>query len=186
LGGTFDPIHLGHLHILKSLAPKFDQLMVIPSGEPRLRLDKPSASGVDRLEMCISALDDLPGELQEKVVVNDLEVRRKGPTYAIETVNQLRAFNPRDTFTLILGSDAAAKFDQWYRSEALRKIVEILVVTRPGEAALKSGFEEVSIKALDISATQIREAFENKKSVAEIISPTVLTYIKEHKLYGSK
>ena len=60
--------------------------MVIPSGEPRLRLDKPSASGVDRLEMCISALDDLPGELQEKVVVNDLEIRRKGPTYAIETV----------------------------------------------------------------------------------------------------
>ena len=153
--------------------------MLIPSGEPRLRTNKPEASGVDRLEMCISALDDLPSDLQEKVVVNDLEIRRKGPTYAIETLNQLRAFNSRDTFTLILGSDAASKFDQWYRAEAIRKVANILVVTRPGTAESSSSFEE-------ISATQIREAFANKKSVAEIISPAVLTYIKEHKLYGSK
>lgn len=158
--------------------------MVIPSGEPRLRTEKPLASGNDRLEMCIAALDDLPGDLQEKVVVNDLEIRRKGPTYAIETINQLRAFNPRDTFTLILGSDAASKFDQWYRADAIRKAVPILVVKRPGDAA--SQFEEVAIKALDISATKIRETLSNKKSASEMISPSVLTYIKEHKLYGSK
>ena len=160
--------------------------MLIPSGEPRLRTNKPEASGIDRLEMCISALDDLPSDLQEKVVVNDLEIRRKGPTYAIETLNQLLSFNSRDTFTLILGSDAASKFDQWYRAEAIRKVANILVVTRPGTAESSSSFEEISINALDISATQIREAFANKKSVAEIISPAVLTYIKEHKLYGSK
>lgn len=158
--------------------------MVIPSGEPRLRTEKPLASGRDRLEMCVAALDDLPAELQEKVVVNDVEIQRKGPTYAIETINQLRAFNPRDEFTLILGSDAAAKFDQWYRADALKKIASILVVKRPGET--KSNFEEVAIKALDISATQVRDLFTQKKSVAEFISPSVLTYIKEHKLYGSK
>lgn len=158
--------------------------MVIPSGEPRLRTEKPLASGRDRLEMCVAALNDLPNDLQEKVVVNDVEIQRKGPTYAIETINQLRAFNPRDTFTLILGSDAAAKFDQWYRADALRKIVSILVVKRPGDA--ESKFEEVAIKALDISATSIRDAFAQKKSAAELVSPSVLTYIKEHKLYGSK
>ena len=160
--------------------------MVIPSGEPRLRVGKPEASGNDRLEMCVSALEDLPDDIQGKIVVNDLEIRRKGPTYAIETLNQLRAFNTRDTFTLILGSDAAAKFNQWYRADAIRKIANILVVTRPGSTDAKTEFEEVSINALDISATQIREAFASKKSVAEIITPTVLTYIKEHKLYGSK
>jgi nicotinate-nucleotide adenylyltransferase len=158
--------------------------MVIPSGEPRLRAEKPLASGRDRLEMCVAALEDLPDSLQEKVSVNDVEITRKGPTYAIETINQLRAFHPRDEFTLILGSDAASKFDQWYRADALKKIVSILVVKRPGEA--KSGFEEVSIKALDISATVIRDALAEKKSVAQFISPSVLTYIKEHKLYGSK
>ena len=160
--------------------------MVIPSGQPRLRPSAPLAHANDRLEMCIAALEDLPGDLQEKVVINDVEVRRKGPTYAIETVNQLRAFNPRDTFTLILGSDAAAKFDQWYRADAIRKAASILVVKRPGDAPAKSEFEEISIKALEISATQIRDAFAEKKSVAEPISPSVLTYIKEHKLYGSK
>ena len=112
--------------------------------------------------MCIAALEDLPGDLQEKVVINDVEVRRKGPTYAIETVNQLRAFNPRDTFTLILGSDAAAKFDQWYRADAIRKAASILVVKRPGDAPAKSEFEEISIKALEISATQFRDAFAEK------------------------
>jgi len=168
---------------VKTLAPKFDQIMIVPSGQPRLRIDKPQASGNDRLEMCVAALNDLPNDLQEKVVVNDLEIRRTGPTYAIETVNQLRAFNPRDTFTLIIGSDAAAKFDQWYRADALRKAVPILVVKRPGDA--QSQFEEISIKALEISATHIREAFTQKKSVADFISPSVLTYIKEHKLYGS-
>ena len=160
--------------------------MLVPSGQPRLRLSKPLASGRDRLEMCVSALNDLPGDLQEKVVVNDLEIVRKGPTYAIETINQLRAFNPRDTFTLILGSDAAANFDKWYRADAIRKAVPILVIKRPGSPESLLGFEEISIKALDISATQIREAFAEKKSVAEMISPSVLTYIKEHKLYGSK
>ena len=74
MGGTFDPIHLGHIHILKALAPQFDQLMLIPSGQPRLRLEKPQASGNDRLEMCIAALDDLPNDLQEKIVVNEVMV----------------------------------------------------------------------------------------------------------------
>ena len=158
--------------------------MVIPSGEPRLRTEQPLASGRDRLEMCVAALDDLPNNLQDKVVVNDVEIQRKGPTYAIETVNQLRAFNPRDTFTLILGSDAASKFDQWYRSDALKKIASILVVKRPGAASVNEAFEEVSIKALDISATQVREALASNKSVSNFISPSVLTYIKEHKLYA--
>jgi len=105
--------------------------------------------------MCTAALNDLPDDLQEKVSVLDLEVNRSGPTFTIDTVNQLRMIYPRDTFTLILGSDAAAKLDQWYRADALQKIVEILVVKRPGE--VKSAFAEVEIKAIDISATQVRE-----------------------------
>lgn len=136
--------------------------------------------------MCIRALDDLDDELQEKVAINDLEIQRKGPTYAIETINQLRAFNTRDDFTLILGSDAASKFDQWYRADALRKIVSVLVVKRPAQPSEPSGFEEVGIKALDISATSVRDALANGKSVEGMLSPSVISYIKEHQLYGSK
>jgi nicotinate-nucleotide adenylyltransferase len=134
--------------------------------------------------MCIAALGDLPDALQEKVSVLDLEVNRSGPTFTIDTINQLRMIYPRDTFTIILGSDAAEKIDQWYRSDALLKIVEILVVKRPGQS--KSSFAEVEIKALDISATQVREAVAKRSDLAPMLSPSVRTYIKENGLYGSK
>jgi nicotinate-nucleotide adenylyltransferase len=134
--------------------------------------------------MCIAALGDLPDSLQEKVSVLDLEVNRTGPTFTIDTINQLRMIYPRDTFTLILGSDAAEKIDQWYRSDALLKIVEILVVKRPGQS--KSAFPEVEIKALDISATQVRDAVAKRSDLAPMLSPSVRTYIKENGLYGSK
>lgn len=134
--------------------------------------------------MCIAALGDLPDSLQEKVSVLDLEVNRSGPTFTIDTINQLRMICPRDTFTVILGSDAAEKIDQWYRSDALLKIVEILVVKRPGQS--KSSFAEVEIKALDISATQVREAVAKRSDLAPMLSPSVRTYIKENGLYGSK
>ena len=134
--------------------------------------------------MCTAALGDLPDSLQEKVSVLDLEINRSGPTFTIDTINQLRMIYPRDTFTLILGSDAAAKLDQWYRADALQKVVEILVVKRPGQG--KSGFPEVEINALDISATQVREAIAKRADLAPMLSPSVRTYIKENGLYGSK
>jgi nicotinate-nucleotide adenylyltransferase len=134
--------------------------------------------------MCSAALGDLPDSLQEKVSVLDLEVNRSGPTFTIDTINQLRMIYPRDSFTLILGSDAAAKLDQWYRADALQKVVEILVVKRPGQG--KSGFTEVEINALDISATEVREAIAKRADLAPMLSPSVRTYIKENGLYGSK
>ena len=145
-----------------------------------------SASGEDRLNMCIAALDDLADDLQSKVSVNDVEVQRKGQTYTIETINQLRAFYPKDQFTLILGSDAAASLDKWYRADALKRQVEFLVVKRPGDSQPTSEFPELKINALDISSTDIREALESGKSVDNYLSPSVIAYIKEKRLYGSK
>ena len=137
--------------------------------------------------MCTAALADLPDALQEKVSVLDLEVNRSGPTFTIDTINQLRMVYPRDSFTIILGSDAAAKFDEWYRAEALRKIVDILVVKRPGQSGQqKSGFAEVEIKAMDLSATMVREAIAKHADLAPMLAPSVRTYIKENGLYGSK
>jgi nicotinate-nucleotide adenylyltransferase len=157
--------------------------MIIPTGDPYLRDTKPVATPEDRLAMCSAALDDLPDELQEKVVVLDIEVTRKGATYTYDTLQSLRAFFPRDEFTLIIGSDAAASFDKWKRAKDLRKLADILVVRRPGDK--KSEFKELEIQALDISATQVRADFAAAKT-PESLSPTVLQYIKEHGLYGSK
>jgi nicotinate-nucleotide adenylyltransferase len=183
LGGTFDPIHRGHLHIIEAVAARFDSIMVLPAGNPYMKVP-PVAGGYDRVEMCVRALEDLPEYLQEKVVLTDLEVRREGPTYTIDTLTQLKPFFPQDSFTLILGSDAAATFDSWHKVAELKKLVDVLVVKRPGSA--KSVYPEIEIDALDISATQIRELLEAGKDASPYISDSVLEYIKERGLYGSK
>jgi len=85
---------------------------------------------------------------------------------------------------LILGSDAASTFGSWHKSDDLRKAVDILVVRRPGES--QSNFAEIEIDALDVSGTRIREIIESGGDVADLVSNSVLTYIKERGLYGSK
>ncbi len=164
--------------------------MVMPAGNPYMRGDAPVANGFDRVEMCARALEDLPEYLQEKVVLTDLEVRREGPTYAIDTLNALKPFFPKDTFTLILGSDAAANFDSWHKAAELKKLVEILVVKRPGVVASsssnKSHYPEIEIDALDISATAVRQVLASGQDASPYISDSVLDYIKERGLYGCK
>ena len=161
-------------------------MMLVPTGDPYTRSEKPEASGFDRIEMCTLALEELSDELQEKVVLTDLEVRREGPTYAIDTIEQLKPFFPKDDFTLIIGSDVAPGFDKWHRAPALKKLVSILVVCRPGEMAGKSGFPEIEIDAMNISGTQVRELIESGGDPKEFLTESVLTYIKERGLYGSK
>jgi len=132
--------------------------------------------------MCERALDDLSDSIQDKVVILDIEVNRKGPTYTFDTLQSLKAFFPKDEFTLIIGTDAALTFDKWKRAQDLKKMAEILVVRRPGES--KSEFKEVEIQALDISATKVRE--ELSKGSTSALSKSVMGYIKERGLYGSK
>lgn len=166
------------------LSPRFDEILVIPNGQPWLRENPPTASAQHRLEMCSRALSDLSEAAQGAVALTDIEINRDGPTYTFDTVTQLSAFFPKDSLNLILGSDAARGIDKWHKASDLRKMVEFLVVRRPGEEP--SQFSEVCINALDISATQVRHMLEKGEDVSPFISPSVLTYIQEHKLYGSK
>ena len=183
LGGTFDPIHLGHLHIIETLAGKFDQIALIPTGQPWMKPETPIAKPKQRLEMCEAALEDLTEAAQEKAFVIDIEVEKSGLSYTFDTLQSLRAFFPRDSFTLIMGTDAAFSFDKWKRPEDIKKMAQILVVRRPG--AKTSEFKEMEISALDISSTAIREEFA-KRGSSEFISPSVARYIKANGLYGSK
>ena len=149
-----------------------------------MRENAPVASGTDRLEMASAALDDLASDLQEKVMVLDIEVRRDGPTYTVDTLGALSGFFPRDNFTIILGSDAAASFDQWKRSADIKKAAKILVVKRPG--APSSSFDEVAIDALDISSTRARTAIAIGEDLSSLLSPSVARYIQERGLYARK
>ena len=176
-GGTFDPIHNGHLHVITQLLERavVDRILVLPAGEPRLRENAPIASGADRRAMCQLAINDLPAEIRSKVEVNPIEILRMGPSYTIDTVEAVAQAYPDDEIVLIVGTDAAAKLDQWHRVDELMKMVTLEVIQRPGSIANLAR----DIDAIDVSATQVR------LHQSDQLSPSVAAYIKEHNLYVS-
>jgi len=175
-GGTFDPIHLGHMHVVTQLIEKkiVDQLLVVPAGEPLLRAQAPRASAQQRRAMCQLALSDLAQNVASKVQVNPIEVLRTGPSYAIDTVEAVAQNYPDDTLVLVIGQDAAGKLDQWHRIDELREMVEFVVIGRPG-------FEGngIDIGALDVAATSIREG------LSADVSSSVASFIRENNLYDN-
>lgn len=175
-GGTFDPIHLGHLHVIAQLIEKnlVDQLLVIPAGQPLLRENAPIATPQQRRTMCQLAISDLPAHIAAKVQVNPIEILRMGPSYAIDTVEAVAQTYPDDTIVLIVGQDAAEKLDQWHRIDELRKMVEFLIIGRPGFVG-----EGVDIGALDVAATTIRQG------LSADVSSSVATFIRENNLYDN-
>jgi nicotinate-nucleotide adenylyltransferase len=176
-GGTFDPIHAGHLHVVTQVIKNnlVDQLLIVPAGQPLLRKDSPVASPADRRQMCQLALKDLQPEIAAKVSVNPIEILRMGPSYAIDTVEAIKQTFPEDEIVLIIGQDAAEKLDHWHRIDDLRALVEFLVIKRPGFSG-----DGTDIGAIDVAATSIRQG-----SSADV-SSSVAAFIRENNLYDNK
>jgi nicotinate-nucleotide adenylyltransferase len=176
-GGTFDPIHNGHLHVITQLLSHniVDRILLVPAGEPRLRENAPVASGAARRAMCQLALKDLPSEISTKVEVNPIEILRMGPSYTIDTVEAIKQAYPDYEIVLIVGTDAYEKIDQWHRVDELLKLVTLEVIQRPGYFSDSAR----DIDAIDLSATQVR------LHQSDQLSPSVAAYIKENNLYVS-
>ena len=156
--------------------------MVIPSGKPWLREIPPVATPEQRFQMADLAITSMG--LSEKVEVLPLEVRRAGNSYALDTVKELQVIYPNTNFTLVLGSDAAKNLDKWHRSKDLLAAVKVLVVKRPGSTA--SDYDEIAIKALDISSTMVRQSISKRENVSSLLPAKVVTFIREFGLYGSR
>jgi nicotinate-nucleotide adenylyltransferase len=176
-GGTFDPIHNGHLHVIEQLIARniVDYLLVLPAGEPRLRENTPVATGAQRRTMCQLAVNSLPAEIKSKIEVNPIEVLRMGPSYTIDTVEAVKQVYPDDELILIIGTDAYEKLDQWHRIEDLKKLVRFEVIQRPDYPFNLAR----DIDALAVSATAIRTG------QSDAIPAPVAEYIKEQNLYVS-
>ena len=203
LGGTFDPVHCGHLRLaiesreLIGLA----EVRLLPAGEPRLR-SSPQASAEIRLKMLHAATSECPG-----LLVDDRELANVGPTITVETLSSLRAEFPRRGLCLILGMDAFARLPSWIRWQELLELAHIVVATRPGarpvldeelstwlalhrtETAVKlhetlAGKVFVQdIPGLDISASQIRCLARARRSLDFLVPGPVRTIIEQEGLY---
>jgi nicotinate-nucleotide adenylyltransferase len=191
LGGTFDPIHVGHL-AAASVAMEcahLDRVLFIPSATPPHR-GPAEADATQRLEMTRLAIGG-----DKRFEVSDLEVRRGGKSFTSDTVGELKRAHPDDELFLILGWDAARLFATWHQPERIRAEASVVVVGRPGTqvptaADLKAASLDPDRTVLclggtpDISGSELRESLAKGASVSDCLPPAVERYIADNRLYG--
>jgi nicotinate-nucleotide adenylyltransferase len=190
LGGTFDPIHIGHIAAARAAmdCAHLDRILFIPSAQPPHRAAA-AASVEDRLAMARLAVE---GETDFEV--SDVEVNRGGKSYTVDTLAALHASHPGDELFLILGWDAARLFRSWRQPDQLSKFASVVIVTRPGTDAPKAS-ELVAtgippgrvIKCMvptpDVSSSDLRRALAAGEPVAGKLPPAVERYIASRGLY---
>jgi nicotinate-nucleotide adenylyltransferase len=190
LGGTFDPMHNGHVAAGEAAVEcaDLDEVVFVPTGNPPHR-PPAEASPAQRLEMCRLATADEP-----RFSVSDVEVKRDGPSFTLDTLLALRGANPHAELFLILGWDAASQFRSWYKPDEVLAIAPIVVVSRPGRNA--PGETDLRTAGLDparillcpsttpsVSGSEIRRAIAAGKSIAGMVPEAVERYIAAHHLY---
>jgi nicotinate-nucleotide adenylyltransferase len=191
LGGTFDPIHIGHLAAARAAidCARLDRVLFVPTGQPPHR-PAASASGDDRLEMTRLATAG-----DNRFGVSDLELRRPGASFTSDTLRALREVYPKADLFLILGWDAARLFRSWHEPDHVRRLATIVVVARPGigspqvadleAAGLDGGQVIVCVHGTpDVSASAIRSDVMNGRPVDGKVPPAVQQYVAAHGLYA--
>lgn len=182
MGGTFDPIHIAHLvaasEVIDTL--NLDHIIFIPAGQPWQKADQKISPATDRLQMVDLAIKDDP-----RFSSSDIEIKRPGATYAIDTVRQLLAENPNNEYFWIVGADALVTMPSWHEFTELIKLVNVVAVNRNGVSSAEVNFKYtfVEIPEIDISATQIRERVQLGKTIKYLVSSDVEKFISETGLY---
>jgi nicotinate-nucleotide adenylyltransferase len=190
-GGTFNPIHHGHLICARAIAEArgFDQVYLIPSAQPPHRQGQfDLASAQDRLTMCQLAVQETPF-----FDVSDVELRRTGPSYTLETARALRR-EGSDQVSWLIGTDTVSQLPSWHDPAALMREVKFVVMARPGWSfdwdsleppyrALRQNVVEGPMIA--ISATEVRRRVAAGLGIDFLVPPQVQRYILDRRLYGS-
>jgi nicotinate-nucleotide adenylyltransferase len=180
LGGTFDPVHIGHLRGALEVAEMMalDELRLTPNARPPHR-DTPQVSALDRLAMVECAVAGVA-----TLVVDPRELQRDKPSYTIDTLELMRAeLAADDQLFLLLGWDAFCGLPMWHRWEELLQHCHILVLQRPDADSEPPDALRNLLAPLAVSATQIRQLLASGKSVRYLVPDAVLAYIDAHGLY---
>ena len=188
-GGTLDPVHLGHLAAIDAARDRLslDHLLVVPAGSPRLRAGWPEASGAHRLEMARLAAAQEPG-----VAVSDVEISRPGPTYTVDTLEELA---PGREMFLLLGADALRQIGLWHRPRRVFELARPVVFARPGQPdpglgaldavdpGLRAAATVIGGPLLHVSSSEVRRRVREGLSTADLVPGPVGRYIVDNGLY---
>ncbi|MCY3958835.1 MAG: nicotinate-nucleotide adenylyltransferase [Chloroflexi bacterium] len=191
-GGTFDPVHRGHLAVARSVREAYglSRILFIPARQSPLR-DPPQASAPDRLAMVRRAIEEMPG-----FEASAIDIERPGPSYMIDTLTRLAGQYPDAELFLILGADAVGELPAWREADRILAAAQIIAVPRPGHAAeippevlaLHPGADRrihrLGMPPVDIAASRIRAARARGRSVDAWVPPAVAEYILARRLYS--
>ncbi len=184
-GGSFDPVHIGHLFIVEEVraALAIEQVFFVPAYQPPHKSEAPQASAEARILMLERALEDRPG-----CSFLDWEIHRGGVSYTIDTVELVRQKYPRKAKPkLIIGDDLCADFGSWRQSERLLELVELVIVTRGGsvESDTIKEYHLIDNSPLPVSSSDIRERIAEGRNYRDLVPPAVYHFIEENGLYRS-
>ncbi len=193
VGGTFDPIHIGHLTVAEEVRVRLNlaEILFVPAGQPWLRTNSPISAAEHRVQMVRLAIEDKP-----YFKLSTMEIERAGPTYTVDTVAELKVqLGAGDELFFILGWDSLAELPQWREPSRLIKMCRLVAVPRVGspvpdlnslEAAIPGLSQSVillDMPYIDISASAIRERVARGLSIHHLVPEPVERYIKQHGLY---
>lgn len=189
MGGTFDPIHHGHLVAASEVAAKFDldEVVFVPTGRPWQKSDRDVSPAEHRYLMTVVATASNP-----QFTVSRVDVDRPGATYTIDTLRDLSQVYGRETeLFFITGADALAQILSWKDVDELFSLAHFVGVSRPGHDLTREGLPEhrlslMHIPALAISSTDCRDRVANEMPVWYLVPDGVVQYINKHNLYRSK
>jgi nicotinate-nucleotide adenylyltransferase len=202
-GGTFDPVHNGHIAIIKALnqlAPQYP-VRLIPCFVPALKAE-PTSSFKQRIEMLSMAVESIPN-----IIIDQRESTREGASFMVDTLQSLAQQYPQKTFILVMGADSALELTRWHQWQRLSSLCHLLVLNRPGisqllinSAVSKSlfklceGFQNLEKAQSGMSyllkmpekaesSTQIRQFRDNNLELDSLLPQSVIKYITSHQLY---
>ena len=188
MGGTFDPVHNGHLVAASEVAARFhlDEVVFVPTGEPWQKSARAVSSAEHRYLMTVIATASNPG-----FTVSRVDVDRPGPTYTVDTLRDLRAQRPGSDLFFITGADALAQMLSWKDAEELAGLASLVGVTRPGHelavpasGSLPAGSVHLlEVPALAISSTDCRDRVAAGLPVWYLVPDGVVQHISKHGLY---
>lgn len=184
-GGTFDPIHIGHLVTAVDVRHELglDRVLLVVANDPWQKVDRPVTPAAHRLAMAEAAVAGVEG-----VEVCDLEIRRGGASYTADTLRELGEAHPGARLHLVLGSDAAGGLETWERHDEVRDRAELAVVTRPGAEAVRPpagwAYRVVAAPRLDVSSTELRARAASGRSLRWLVPSGAIAVIAARQLYA--
>ena len=184
LGGSFDPIHFGHLLMAQSAVEilKLDAVFFVPANCSPFKTAYPLPAAAKRLVMVKEAIKGNPA-----FKVYDGELRRGEISYTIDTLKELKAKYPGSKFFLLMGGDNLRTFHRWKEPQGILKLATLVILNRPGfdkNYPKRWPYVKINMPAVDISSSDIRQRLKTKKSIWYLTPKAVIRYIKRYRLYG--